>query len=110
MAWTTEYIGEETGFGGRDERVYHWRFSHGGIRSIDVRFVVAAAAGEHEPSGALATDRARLAAELLAREASLNRYRWWVTDDAITSVDGVRIERGAAGGPATARSDAAERP
>ena len=110
MAWTTKYIGEETGFGGRDERVYHWRFSHGGIRSIDVRFVVSSAAGEHEPSGALASDRARLAAELLSREASLNRYRWWVSDDAITSVDGVRIERGAPGGPATATSDAAERP
>ncbi len=110
MAWTTEYIGEETGFGGRDERVYHWRFSHGGIRSIDVRFVVSSAADEHEPSGALASDRARLAAELLSREASLNRYRWWVSDDAITSVDGVRIERGAPDGPATARGDAAERP
>lgn len=110
LAWTTEYIGEETGFGGRDERVYHWRFSHGGIRSIDVRFVVSSADDEHQPTGSLATDHARPAAELLAQEASLDRYRWWVADDAITSVDGVRIERDAPGGPATATSDAAERP
>jgi hypothetical protein len=109
LAWTIEYIGEETGFGGRDERVYHWRFSHGGIRSIDVRFVVASAEESHETSD-LAADRARPAAELLAREASLNRYRWWVSDDAITSVDGVRIERRPPGGPATARSDSAELP
>jgi hypothetical protein len=110
VAWTSEYIGEETGFGGRDERVYHWRFSHGGIRAIDVRFVVSAAADGHQSSTALQSDRARLAAELLGREASLNRYRWWVTDDAITSVDGIRIERGAPGGPEAARSDSAERP
>jgi hypothetical protein len=29
---------------------------------------------------------------LLAQESSLSRYRWWVSSDAITSVDGVRIE------------------
>jgi hypothetical protein len=109
LAWAIEYIGEETGFGGRDERVYHWRFSHGGIRSIDVRFVVTAG-DDHVSSTALDADRARLAAELLASEASLNRYRWWVADDAITSVDGIRLERRPPAGPATATSDSAERP
>jgi hypothetical protein len=88
MPWTIEYIAEEAGFGGADERVYHWRFSHGGIRTIDVRFVVNG--DDLEP--ALAEDRARPAAELLARESTLSRYRWWVAEDAITSVDGVRIE------------------
>ncbi len=55
-------------------------------------------------------DRSRAAAaELLARESSLNRYRWWVSDDAITSVDGVRIERPPpVDGPATT-GEAAER-
>lgn len=110
MAWAIEYIGEETGFGGRDERVYHWRFSHGGIRSIDVRFVVTSAGDEDVSSNALERDRAQLAAELLARQGSLDRYRWWVADDAITSVDGVRIERRPPAGPATATSDSAERP
>jgi hypothetical protein len=89
MPWNIEYIAEEAGFGGPEERVYHWRFSHGGIRSIDVRFVVA---GGDEEAALLAVDRARPAAELLARESSLSRYRWWVSSDAITSVDGVRIE------------------
>lgn len=87
MPWVIEYIGEEAGFGSVEERVFHWRFTHGGIRSIDVRFVVAEGG---EPD--LATDRARAAAELLAQESTLNRYRWWVSDDAITSVDGVRID------------------
>jgi hypothetical protein len=89
MPWTIEYIAEEAGFGGPEERVYHWRFSHGGIRTIDVRFVVA---GDDTVSTRLAADRARRAAELLAQESNLSRYRWWVSDDAITSVDGVRIE------------------
>jgi hypothetical protein len=88
MPWTIEYISEEAGFGGAEERVYHWRFSHGGIRTIDVRFVVH---GAHDEP-ALAEDRARRAAELLARETTLPRYRWWVSADAITSVDGVRIQ------------------
>ena len=86
------------GFGGREKRVFCWRFSHGGIRSIDVRFVVDAAVDGREASR-LSADRAREAAELLSRESSLNRYRWWVSDDAITSVDGVRVERGAPGRP-----------
>jgi len=89
MPWNIEYIAEEAGFGGPEERVYHWRFSHGGIRTIDVRFVVADGDAR---SAELAADGARRAAELLARESSLSRYRWWVSDDAITSVDGVRIE------------------
>jgi hypothetical protein len=89
MPWNIEYIAEEAGFGGPEERVYHWRFSHGGIRTIDVRFVVA---GGDAGCVVLAGDRARPAAELLARESSVSRYRWWVSSDAITSVDGVRIE------------------
>ena len=48
VPWAIEYIGEEAGFGGREERVFCWRFSHGGIRSIDVRFVVDAAADGRE--------------------------------------------------------------
>ena len=109
MPWAIEYIGEETGFGGREERVFHWRFSHGGIRSIDVRFVVDATADARGAATHLSVDRARQAAELLARESSLNRYRWWVSDDAITSVDGVRIERAAPTDGSTSTSGSAER-
>jgi hypothetical protein len=109
VPWAIEYIGEETGFAGRDERVFCWRFSHGGIRSIDVRFVVEPGGDSHRGSTHLAADRARPAAELLARESSLNRYRWWVADDAITSVDGVRIERPPPSDGSTATSESAER-
>jgi hypothetical protein len=109
LPWAIEYIGEEAGFGGRDERVFHWRFSHGGIRSIDVRFVVVSSGDPHVTSAQLSADRARLAAELLARESSLNRYRWWVSEDAITSVDGIRIERPPPAGGSTATSESAER-
>jgi len=109
VPWAIEYIGEEAGFGEREERVFCWRFSHGGIRSIDVRFVVDAAVDGREASTSLSADRAREAAELLARESTLNRYRWWVSDDAITSVDGVRVERPPpTDGPATT-SESAER-
>ncbi len=109
MPWAIEYIGEETGFGGRDERVFHWRFSHGGIRSIDVRFVVGSPGDAHVAATHLSADRASGAAELLARESSLNRYRWWVSDEAITSVDGIRIERPPPAGGSAATSESAER-